>query len=575
MNMEDPTIPTHDRFRDYYERGVADGRLVGRANGLAAQRRFFHWQLEFPEVFGQGGFDVVLGNPPWDTLSPDAKEFFSAYDPQVRFQDRDGQRRIMDKLLENPVVAESWRDHCRWLYSQVHFFKNSGRYTLFAPGNLGKGDFNVYRMFIDAAIRITREGGRVAQIVPEGLYNGANCMAIRKELLDHMQWEILLGFENAREVWFKGIDSRTKFCIYCGQKQGQTSAFRAAFNIRSPEELRRATSGRTLNLRAKLIPEFSPEALAIMELSDQRDIDIAQKMYANWPKFGDEAAGEPHRHYMAEIHMGNDRDLFSEDPTGLPLYEGRMVDQFDHRAKGYRSGRGRVAVWEELPFGLPTKSIQPQWYIPTSRIPEKTKEGLHRYRIGFCDVASPTNERTLVATLIPPGCLCGDKVPTLAFTPAYEWHYAIWLAVANSFAMDFLARKKVSLKMSYTLLDSLPFPRLAVDDKRVPRIAELVLRLCCTGPEMTAYWNSLATHGWVDPVPGDQIPPCLTDEDQRLEARAELDAIVARDLFGLTRDEMEYILGTFPIVERKEKEKYGSFRSRELILQCFGEPTHG
>jgi hypothetical protein len=146
----------------------------------------------------------------------------------------------------------------------------------------------------------------------------------------------------------------------------------------------------------------------------------------------------------------------------------------------------------------------------------------------------------------------------------------VWLAIANSFSTDFLARQKATLHMTYTILDSLPFPRLAVDDKRVQRIAKLVLRLCCTGPEMTAYWNSVAALGWVDPVPDDHIPPCLTDEAQRLAARAEIDAIVARDLFDLTHDEMEYILGTFPIVERKEKERFGSFRSRELIMQFFG-----
>jgi Eco57I restriction-modification methylase len=569
-NMEDPTIPTHDRFRDYYERGVADGRLVGRANGVASHRRFFHWKLEFPEVFGNGGFDVVLGNPPWDTLSPDAKEFFAAYDPQVRFHDRDGQQRIMERLLENPVIAQSWADHCRWLYSQVHFFKDSGRYSMFAPGNLGKGDFNVYRMFIEAAIRITREGGRVAQIVPEGLYNGANCMAIRKEMIEGNSLEALLGFENAAGAWFPGVHRSQKFCVYSLRRMGRTTVLRAAFNIRSPEELRRATSGRALSLPAKLISEFSPEALAILELSDQRDIDIAQKLYAHWPKFGDESAGEPIRRYMREIDMGNDRELFSEDPSGLPLYEGRMVDQFDYRAKGYRSGRGRVAVWEDLPFASAGKSIQSQWRILAGRIPDKARERTKRYRISFCNVGSPTNERTMIGTLIPPGCICGDSAPTITFKTEFEWAYMIWLSVANSFSMDFLARKKVALHLTHTLVDSLPFPRLAIDDKRVPRIAELALRLCCTGPEMIAYWNSVAPHGWVDPVPDDHIPPCLTDEEQRLEARAELDVIVARDLFGLTRDEMEYILGTFPIVERKEREKYGSFRSRELILQAIG-----
>src|SRR5262249_404348 len=117
-----------------------------------------------------GGFDVVLGNPPWDAFSPDAKEFFSAYDPSIRFQDVDGQNRTIKKLVSDPEVAGRWREHCRALRAQMHFFKTSGRYRLFAPGNLGKGDFNVYRMFVETALSIARPGGSVAQIVPEGFY---------------------------------------------------------------------------------------------------------------------------------------------------------------------------------------------------------------------------------------------------------------------------------------------------------------------------------------------------------------------------------------------------------------------
>src|SRR5205085_3155687 len=129
-----------------------------------------------------------------------------------------------------------------------------------------------------------------------------------------------------------------------------------------------------------MIREFSPDALAIMEFGDQRDIDIAMKMYARWPKLGDESKGSPIRNYMAEIHTGNDRELFGDYSTGLPLFEGRMVDHFDHRAKAYRSGRGRSAVWDDLKFGQLEKVIKPQWRVPTENIPDKAKNRLKRYR---------------------------------------------------------------------------------------------------------------------------------------------------------------------------------------------------
>jgi len=551
---------------------------------LAAQYQFFHWHLAFPGVFHvpstsetalseqpgwSGGFDAVLGNPPWDTLSPDAKEFFAPYDPAIRVQDSAGQAAIIEKLLAAPTISVRWNDYCRQLYTKVHLIKNSGVYRLFAPGNLGKGDFNVYRMFVEMGLQIVRSQGRIAQIVPEGFYNGANCMAIRKELFEENTLFRILGFENAGGTWFAGIHNSQKFCMYSALKGGHTDSLKVAFSIRSTQELNSAMSDAALLMPIKLVQEFSPEALALMEFSNQLEINIAQKMYALCPKFGDDQAGKPHREYMAEVHMGNDRELFDDDPSGLPLYEGRMVFQFDHRAKGYRSGRGRSAVWEDLPFDSVNKSIQPQWYIPEDRIPGKTAGRVKSYRIGFCDVASPTNERTLVASLIPRGCLCGHTLPTITFEPGFEWAYMVWLAVANSFAMDFLARQKVSLHMSYTILDSLPFPRLAFKDFRVRRIVPLALKLTCTSPEMTDYWNAMAKYGWVDFIDTDTTPPGLKDNLARLEAQAELDAIVAHDIFELTREELEYILGTFPIVERRNIEKYREYRTKEAILSYY------
>ena len=175
-----------------------------------------------------------------------------------------------------------------------------------------------------------------------------------------------------------------------------------------------------------------------------------------------------------------------------------------HRAKGYRSGRGRKAVWEDLEFLGSTKSIQPQWYIPVESIPEKTRERCRHYRVGFCDVASATNERTLVATLIPRDAICGHKVPTIVFRDASPWVYALWLAVANSFAMDFLVRMKVSLTMTYTT--ACPFPVRHLKMIPVPFLVPRVLRLVCTANEMTDLWNRAAADGYVFSTIGTMVP---------------------------------------------------------------------
>jgi len=538
---------------------------------LSRHYNFFHWHLAFPQVFdteGGSGFDLVLGNPPWDTLSPDTKEFFSAYEPQIRFEDKDGQTAIVKRLLEHGDIAAKWAEYRRDLYATVHFIKKSGRYKLFAPGNLGKGDFNVYRMFAETAMKTARPGGRAAQLVPENVYNGANAMAIRKQLFEGFDLEWLLGFENRKQVWFQGIDTRTKFALYSARKNGGTQATRTAFNIRSIEELEEAKR-QPLRFPISLVHEFSPVALAFMEFDSQLDIDIVEKMYARYPKFGDETAGPPFRDYMRDVDMGKDRRRFVDGPPGAPVYEGRMVAQYDHRAKGYRSGRGRSAVWEELSFSDPAKSIQPQWWIPEDRVPDKVEERYQRYRVGFCDVGSPTNERTLVAALLPPGVITGDPVPNFVFSSEWEWAYSVWLAVANSFVMDYVTRFKVSLHIKYNILDSLPFPRLQASDPASQRLVQYVLALSCTAPEMVGFWNARAREGFVRAAEANGTPPGTASCEERARMTAEVDAYVAGEIYGLSSTELRYVLESFAIVKKRDLQQFGSYRTEQLILDAF------
>ncbi len=554
--------------------------LREKINAEAARYSFFHWHLEFPDVFGNpqdiqeqasgwtGGFDCVPGNPPWDQLSPDLKRFFSKYAPSIRDADKDQQTTIVERLLGNSAIAGKWAFYRRSLLSSVLFFKESGRYRLFAEGNLGKGDFNIFRMFVETALMITRPDGYLAQIVPEAFYNGANCAAIRAAFYSGTSLECLFGFHNGHRAWFKGVHGSQKFCLYVAKLSGETTVFRAAFDLKDPAELQEAVSRTSVLLPISLVKEFSPDALAIMELADQTTINVSRKLYEAWPRFGDTTGGPPFRRYMREVDMGNDRNLFTEDPAGVPLYEGRMVDAFDHRAKGYRSGRGRTAIWEDLPFGNPDKAVRPQWRILPVNLPDKVRGRTSKYRLAYSKVTGPKNERSLYATLLPPGVVAGDVVPTILFDEEWEWMYMVWLSVANSFACDWLVRKKVTLHLTYTTLDSIPFPRISQDHPLAAQLVPLALKLTCCGSEMTDYWNARAAEGWVKAVSSATSSPGVENEIERLGVRAEIDAIVARDVFRLTATEMEFVLKDFSTVANRQMRRHGEFLTKRLILEA-------
>lgn len=570
------TVPTSGALWEYLRGVTPFGPMFAAATDAALTARAFHWPIEFPDIMAKGGFDVVLGNPPWDTMSPDYKEFFSVHDPNIRHMSPDEQEQAYTRLLSDPVIAARWEQHCEDLYASVRFIKSSGRYRLFAEGNLGKGDFNVYRMFVETALALTKPGRVAAQFVPEGLYNGANATAIRRELFTAFQLEHLAGFENTKGIWFDKIDTRMKFCLYVAWNGGETNEFHAAFRINTSQKLQEFMAGGGLRIPVSVVKEFSPDAVAIMEFAAQSEIDICTRMYALYPKFGTQIEDLPYRHYMREVDMGTDRSLFSEGSEGLPVFEGRMIDAYDYRAKGYVSGRGRSAVWKDFPFGSTDKRIQPQWRITEDRIPEKLGDRIYRYRIGFADVASPTNQRSLVAALLPIGIVSGHSVPTIELRDGSAVDLLLWIGVANSLAMDFLVRPKVSLHMSYTALDTLPFPR---DFKATPAadaIARRVCSLCAVGDEMEAFRAQALEAGIL--AAADDV---IEAPDQRAIVAAEIDALVARDVFRLTKQEMLYILDpdnilgpgcgveTFKALRNAELREFNEFRTQNLILDAW------
>ena len=514
-------------------------------------------------------------------MSPDAKEWFKPYDPSIPEMAPEPQAARIAEICENPTIRTAWEAHCDFLYRSANFMRKSGRYRLFAPGNLGKGDFNVWRIFAELALSGVRLGGTASQVLPENFYSGANAAAIRGELFESFNFRHLIAFENKRKVWFD-IDSSTKFAIYVALRGGQTQEVAAAFGVNTVQRLADLQRGLPIRLPVSLVREFSPDALAITDIAHPSDIDIVRKLYARLPKFGDVLPGAPAVRYMAEVHMGNDNEDFGNDPDGIPLYQGSMVTHFDHRAKAYVSGHGRNVIWRELPFAHPDKRIAPQWRLAVADLPPKLDNRWLQPRIGFCDVGKPINQRTLMAAMIPPRVVCGHKVPTITFEPEDIRLSLLWLGIANSLALDYVARKKVTLTVSFTVMDSLPLPRLFNDGPLDRAIAQRALRLSATGPEMENFWHSIAPQFELDP----SVTTPAEDEAERERLRVELEGLVARDLFGLTSDEMRYLLDpadilgadcgfeTFGALQRAERRQFGEFRTRRLILEKWESLPH-
>ena len=570
------TVPTSGTLWEWL-RGVQPfGPLFGGGIDAARAARAFHWPLEFPDVMQRGGFDVVLGNPPWDKLSPDHKEFFSVFDPEVRFLSPSDQKVVFDKLLEDPLIAKRWDKHCRDLYAAVKFMKTSGRYRLFAAGHLGKGDFNAYRMFVETALAATKPGRVAAQFVPEGLYNGANATAIREELLEHFQLEKIAGFENTKGIWFPSIDTRSKFCLYIAKRGGQTKSFQASFRINSSDRLSDFLVGHALKIPKEVLLRFSPDAKTVMEFVAQEDINVCSKMYAAYPTLGEKIDGQYFRDYMREIDMTNNQKWFTEDENEVPLFEGRMIDLYDYRAKKYVSGRGRAAVWEELAFSDPGKRIGPQWHIKREPLVDARKRRMERFRIAYGWVASPTNQRSLITTIVPAGVICGNSVPTILLENGSDLDQLLFVGCANSLCMDFIVRKRVSLNLAHSIVDTLPFPRKFQETPAAQEIASRVFSLCAVGDEMADYRKSL----WeANLIPRNQ--PLEIDPERRAVLAAEIDVLVAREVYGLTKREMLYILDpinilgadcgleTFNALRNAEQRTFNEFRTGRLIMESW------
>ena len=351
---------------------------------LAAGKRFFHWELEFPDVFHgkEAGFHAVLGNPPWEIAKPSSKEFFSNIDPLYRSYGKQEALRKQTDYFADEEIELGWLDYNADFRAQSNLIKyaanpfgdpdkadNSQDRCSLARGNAnrelharwrgrraggnsyadrrhpfrhqGSADINLYKLFLEQAHALLRNGGRLGFIVPSGLYSDHGTGALRELFLEHCRWEWLFGFENREKIF--DIHRSYKFNPVIIEKGGETAAIRTAFMRRKLEDWEHGEALVTDYTREH-VERFSPRSKAILEIQSTRDLEILEKIYANSVLLGDDGPDGWGITYAREFDMTNDSKLFPPRPKWEE--QGYRPDEYSRWLKG--DWRPIGELWAEL-----------------------------------------------------------------------------------------------------------------------------------------------------------------------------------------------------------------------------------
>jgi hypothetical protein len=524
-------------LRHAYNEGLA------RYFDEAAAIRPFHWLVEFPELFVdeeghyQGetaGFTIVIGNPPWEILKPDLREYYAQFDENIesKLNRPQVEARIAQLNAFNPQLEEGWQAQKDRIEATAAYLRHSADYQ-----RQGKGDTATHKLFLERGYQLLAGEGRLAFVVPSGIYMDLGTKDLREMLLNEGKIEYLYNFSNER-FFFPFVHHSFKFTLIGAQKGSQSDGFPATFRFNprvavAPNELLNFLSdpSNLIYVQREFLTRFSPDSLSIMEFQSQQDMDVTQKIYGEWSLIGEEREGQWNVRLNREFDMTNDRHLFNQSGNGFPLYEGKMIHQFD----AYRA-ESSYWVAEE-------KAIQ---HFET----KKSATGVLDYltpRLGFREIARPTDSRTLIAAIIPPGTCCNHKISVASpLTSSYQPTEMLYcLAVLNSFVLDYVTRFKISTGVSMFHFYQLPMPRLAAGNPYFDAIVPRAARLTCTRPQFADLWSAVMGDSW-DETKG------ATDTAERATLRAELDALVAH-LYGLNAAELAHILTTFPLVSQATK----------------------
>lgn len=599
----------------YYRQLSADFKT--EVKRMADEQRFFHWCVEFPEVFAANkGFDVMCGNPPWDKLQMEEEKWFAGKnDNIVNAANQADRKKKIEKLQAVDVdLYNEFIQACNGIASQSNFVKKSGRFPLTAVGKL-----ELSSLFAELCISFSKEAWGL--ILPTGIAVNDSNKYFFSKLIDENRLVSLYDFEN-REKLFE-IDSRIKFClITAGKAQTEPRIVSGGFYLTRIDHL--LDPRRIYTLRTDDFARFNPNTKLCPVFRTAKDANLTAKIYRNASiLINDETNENPWGiRFMMMFNMASASSLFYTrkqlDSMGgklqgcsysvdndiyVPLYEGKMFWHYNHHyaefPNEYEVQKRPSSINSTLIGTLAdsNSSITPWYWVKKSlideRLTDKDRNGnvrwqwKHSYYIAFRDVARAADARTCIADLMPSGNAAGDKAP-LVFTSRSLIPSACFAAMLSSLVFDYVARQKVG-GSSMALFIMKQQPVLTPD--QIPstmqwQIVKRVAELCYFNHDMDGWaselWEEMNEEQRAElPRLGTQLP-WIYNPERRAVLQAELDAIFAH-LYGLDTEDLRYILDpedvcgkgcineTFRVLKDNEIRQYGEYRTKRLVLEAWNK----
>lgn len=578
---------------------AADNVAIQAAQQACRQADVFHWHLAFPEVFRNGGFDCVLGNPPWDKVQLKEEEWFAERNEIVAKAVGATRKKYIKLLsvggLQNhiaPVNVDELKPSQEEisLYAQYEaelhtslainaFYHTSGekggRYPL-----SGMGGVNMYALFSETNALLKAEGGRAGFIVPTGIATDAATSAFFGHLVAQKAISSLYDFEN-REKLFPEVDSRQRFSCFT---LAPSDSITVACYMTHPKQLE--DKRRIAHLSIEDFAGINPNTGTCPLFRCEADAALAVKLYQKAPILINEKTGENPwgvSFKQGLFNMTTASHLFlTAKPEGedvLPLYEGKLIHHYDHRFNTFLS-TGGDAPYRQVEVSEKNDSsfeLSPRYWVKSchvfNNLPKHLKSA-PAYFLGFRKTCRATDNRTLITSFVP-YTAASDKLQ-LIFSNQPTKLLSCLVANANSIPLDYIVRQKLGgTDLTYLYMRQFPFlPPSAYTEADIAYISSRVLELSYTSYSMRPLAEALGYTG--EPFPW--------DEDRRAQLKAEVDAYYAK-LYGLTREELAYILDpttkyptdcptvTFPTLQNNELKKYGEYRTQRLVLAAYDELT--
>jgi len=565
------------------------------------------WSAAFPSIFGpkgKGGFDCVIGNPPWERVKLQEREFFSLTDPATAEAVSAAERRKRIKAMpkDNPELFASYEKRQQRAKSVLDYArrkpKDGGRFPL-----TGKGDLNLYMLFAELGATIVAPDGITGLLVPSGIATDDTTKDFFNQLIDQKRLICLYDFEN-KKGHFEDVHRAFKFTslIFGGtQRQHEKADF--VFFAHTVEETAAQHKQRHIALSADDLKLLNPNTQTCPIFRTRRDAEITKRIYQRVPILIDKnrrKGGNPWGiQFLRMFDQTNDAELFHPEDywrkkkytldgnvfrrgkkAALPLYEAKMVQAYDHRAasivieKGNWVRQGQKVATTVVEHRNPEFAVMPRWWVLEEHVLKSIAdiESKRDWLFSFKDVTSPTNQRTMIASMLPLAAVV-NSAPLCFLRPDIEARLqSCLLANLNSFAYDFVARQKVGgVHLNFFILEQLPV--LHPSDltgacpwdpktKLKTWISERVLKLTCTAEDMIPLAQACGFKG----SRGDGVH--VWKEPERARLRDELDAAYFH-LYGIERDDVIYILSTF------QKTGYIPSDERDQQDEVFGKKSIG